>query len=84
MKDGSRYRLATEHLCGSEGGGSMEITMTDAEKLVLRETLEKAINEMLMEIANTDNRKMREGLRKREEILKTILAKLPAEARAAA
>ena len=62
----------------------MEITLTDAENLVLRGTLEKAMNEMLMEIANTDNRKMREGLREREEILKTILAKLPAGARAAA
>ena len=62
----------------------MEITLTDAEKLVLRETLEKAIKEMLMEIANTDNRKMREGLKEREEILKRILEKLPAEVRTAA
>ena len=62
----------------------MVITLTDAEKLVLRETVEKAIKEMLMEIANTDNRKMREGLREREEILRTILAKLPAEVRTAA
>lgn len=62
----------------------MEITLTGAEKLVLRETVEKAIKEMLMEIANTDNRKMREGLREREEILNTILARLPAEARTAA
>ncbi|GAB4231873.1 MAG: hypothetical protein OHK0028_07090 [Deltaproteobacteria bacterium] len=62
----------------------MEITLTGAEKFVLRETVEKAINEMLMEIANTDNRKMREGLREREEILKGILAKLPAETRTAA
>jgi len=56
----------------------MELTLTGPEKFVLRETLEKAINEMLMEIANTDNRKMREGLKEREEILKTILAKIPA------
>jgi hypothetical protein len=62
----------------------MEITLTDAEKLVLRETVEKAINEMLMEIANTDIRKMRDSLKGREEILMTILAKLPAEARTAA
>ncbi len=62
----------------------MEITLTGAEKLVLRETVEKATHEMLMEIANTDNRKMRGGLREREEILRTILAKLPAEARTAA
>jgi hypothetical protein len=62
----------------------MVITLTDAEKLVLRETVEKAINEMLMEIANTDNRKMRDGLKAREEILKTILVMLRAEARSAA
>jgi len=62
----------------------MEITLTGAEALVLRETVEKAMNEMLMEIANTDNRKMREGLREREEMLKVILTKLPVEARTAA
>jgi hypothetical protein len=62
----------------------MEITLTGAEKLVLRETVEKAINDMLMEIANTDNRKMRDGLRERVEILSKILAMLPAEARTAA
>ena len=57
----------------------MEITLTGAEKFSLRETVEKALHEMLMEIANTDNRKMREGLKEREGILRTILAKLPAE-----
>ncbi len=56
----------------------MEITLTGAEKLVLRETVEKALHEMLMEIANTDNRKMRTGLKEREEILRTILARLSA------
>jgi hypothetical protein len=61
----------------------MEITLTAAEKFVLRETLEKALNEMLMEIANTDNRKMRDGLKEREEILVGILAKLPGEERVA-
>jgi len=62
----------------------MEITLTSPEKVVLRETLEKAIKDMLMEIANTDNRKMRLGLKEREEILITILAKLPAEVHAGA
>ena len=62
----------------------MVITLTDAEKLVLRETVEKAIKEMLMEIANTDNRKMRDGLKAREELLKGIVEKLPAEVCAAA
>jgi predicted house-cleaning noncanonical NTP pyrophosphatase (MazG superfamily) len=46
--------------------------------------LEKAIKDMLMEIANTDNRKMRLGLKEREEILITILAKLPVEVHIAA
>jgi len=62
----------------------MEITLTSPEKVVLRETLEKAIKDMLMEIANTDNRKMREGLKEREGILIAILAKLPAEVHAGA
>jgi hypothetical protein len=62
----------------------MELTLTGPERFVLRETLEKAINDMLMEIANTDNRKMREGLKEREELLKTILAKIPAVASSAA
>jgi predicted house-cleaning noncanonical NTP pyrophosphatase (MazG superfamily) len=62
----------------------MEITLTSPEKVVLRETLEKAIKDMLMEIANTDNRKMRLGLKEREEILITILAKLPVEVHVAA
>jgi len=34
----------------------MEITLTGAERNVLRETIEKATHEMLMEIANTDHR----------------------------
>jgi hypothetical protein len=62
----------------------MDITLTSPEKVVLRETLEKAIKDMLMEIANTDNRKMRLGLKEREEILITILAKLPVEVHIAA
>ncbi|HEX9849143.1 hypothetical protein [Candidatus Deferrimicrobium sp.] len=62
----------------------MEITLTSPERVVLRETLEKAIKDMLMEIANTDNRKMRLGLKEREEILITILAKLPVEVHIAA
>ena len=62
----------------------MELTLSGAETFVLRETLEKAIHEILMEIANTDNRKMREGLKEREEMLKTILAKIPAVASTAA
>jgi hypothetical protein len=84
MISGRVCRLATERLCGFEGGESMEITLVSAEKLVLREIVEKAINVILMEIAHTDNRKMREGLKEREEILMRILEKLPAEVSVAA
>jgi len=73
---GVRQRTAS---AGSKEVGVMEITLTASEIFVLREALEKAINDMLMEIANTDHRKMREALKEREEILKTILEKLPAE-----
>ncbi len=62
----------------------MEMALTGSEKRVLRETLDKAVNDLLMEIARTDNRKMREGLKEREEILKGILDRLPAEANTAA
>ncbi len=58
----------------------MEMALTGSEAQVLRETLEKAIHDMLLEIAHTDNRKMREGLKEREEILRGILNRLPAEA----
>jgi hypothetical protein len=61
----------------------MEIILTAGEKFVLRETVEKALHDMLLEIAHTDNRKMREGLKEREEILSAILAKLPVEERVA-
>ncbi len=61
----------------------MEITLTGAETVVLRETVEKALHGMLMEIAHTDNRKMREGLKEREGNLRMILEKLPAEERVA-
>jgi hypothetical protein len=61
----------------------MEITLTGAETVVLRETVEKALHEMLLEIAHTDNRKMREGLKEREGILRMFLAKLPAGEREA-
>jgi len=62
----------------------MELALTGPEKQVLRETLEKAINDLLMEIARTDHRKMREGLREREEMLKGILERLPVEAKTVA
>ena len=61
----------------------MELTLTRAEHTILRETMEKSINDLLMEIAHTDNRKLREQLKEREEIMRGILARLSAGERAA-
>jgi len=61
----------------------MELTLTGAENGILRETVEKAINDLLMEIAHTDNRKMRDLLKEREATLRGILHRLGAEAPAA-
>ncbi len=61
----------------------MELKLTDAETTILRETMEKAVDDLLREIANTDNREFRERLKGREEVVKGILARLTAGERAA-
>jgi len=61
----------------------MELTLTGAEVKIFRETMEKAIDDLLMEIARTDNRKLRERLKEREVVMKGILARIPAGERAA-
>ena len=65
------------------GGGIMELILTGAERTILRETMEKAIDDLLMEIAHTDKRKMRDQLKEREEVMRGILARLSAGERAA-
>jgi hypothetical protein len=84
LVSGDGSSAENERLQRFGGGAEMDLTLTGPEKFVLRETLEKAINDILMEIARTDNRKMREGLKEREEILKGILEKVPAVGRTAA
>jgi len=61
----------------------MELTLTGAEIRIFCETMEKSIDDLLMEIARTDNRKLRERLKEREEVMKGILARIPAGERAA-
>lgn len=65
------------------GGAIMELKLAGAEITILRETMEKAVDDLLREIANTDNREFRERLKKREEVVKGILARLTAGERAA-
>ncbi len=62
----------------------MELVLNDAEARVLREVLAGDLSRLLLEIANTDVRSMREGLRERETILRGILDRLPREVGATA
>ena len=55
----------------------MELTLTNTEVQLLREILEADLSKLLMEIANTDIRSMRKGLKEREEVLRGIVGKLP-------
>lgn len=55
---------------------TMELTLTDKEILLLKEILESDLSKLLMEIANTDVRSMRKGLKEREDALRSIVEKL--------
>jgi hypothetical protein len=54
----------------------MELMLTESEAELLRGMLDADRKTLLMEIARTDNRTMREGLKGREELLKGILDQL--------
>ena len=50
--------------------------MTEPETELLAEILHADLSHLLMEIARTDNRVMREGLKNREALLRGILDRL--------
>lgn len=54
----------------------MELRLTESEVQFLLDLLNADHKSLLMEIARTDNRAMREGLKSREELLKAILDRL--------
>ena len=54
----------------------MELRLTEPEVKLLREILNADLSGLLMEIARTDNRAMREGLKKRQGLLKEIMDRL--------
>jgi len=54
----------------------MELRLTGPETKLLTEILHADLSDLLMEIARTDNRAMREGLKNREMLLKGILDRL--------
>ncbi len=54
----------------------MELTLTTAELEVLKALLDVDYSRIIREIARTDTRKMRDELKDREELIKSIMAKL--------
>ncbi|BCS54645.1 hypothetical protein [Geobacter sp. SVR] len=54
------------------------IELTDKERTVLNEVLETSLSELQTEIAHTDSRDYRFGLKERETILIHILSRLAA------
>jgi hypothetical protein len=56
----------------------MNISLSDSEVRLLRELLQGDMCRLLLEIAHTDHRSMREGLKAREEVLKGIIQKIGA------
>ena len=61
----------------------IQIELTHEDIDMLREILASHLSELRMEIAHTDNRKLRERLKEREEVMKGVLARIPAGERAA-
>ncbi len=61
----------------------MELTLTETEVRVLTEILEADRKDLLMQIARTDNRAMKAGLKVREDLLRGILERLGGELREA-
>lgn len=61
----------------------MELRLTEPETELLHAVLESDLSDLLMEIARTDNRSMREGLKKREALLKGIIDRLAVAVRRA-
>lgn len=54
----------------------MELRLTESEVQFLQDVLHADRKALLMEIARTDNRAMREGLKRREALLEGILDRL--------
>jgi len=54
----------------------MELTLTTEEQALLTNILEQRHRELLHEILHTDHREFREGLRKHEKLIDSILSHL--------
>ena len=54
------------------------ISLSGAEVQLLQELLQGDLCRLILEIAHTDHRSMREALKSREDLLKTIIQQLEA------
>ncbi|HJX72857.1 MAG TPA: hypothetical protein VJ307_01780 [Candidatus Deferrimicrobiaceae bacterium] len=54
----------------------MELRLTGPETKLMKEILHADLSDLLMEIARTDSRAMREGLKNREALLRGIVDRL--------
>ena len=52
------------------------VSLSDSELRLLQELLQGDLCRLLMEIAHTDHRSMKEGLKAREELLQGVIQKL--------
>ncbi|MBZ5571836.1 MAG: hypothetical protein LAO09_08155, partial [Acidobacteriia bacterium] len=70
-------RLAQRALnVGRRRGGIMELTLHTEEQQLLLSILEQRHQELLKEIAHTDHREFKQGLRKNEKLLDSMLSRL--------
>ena len=53
----------------------MNITLTEAEEVLLREILSAALGDLRSEIRSTDDRRLRDQLHERERLLRELIAK---------
>ena len=58
----------------------MELTLSDDELDFLLNFLEQHHRELLNEIAHTDSREFRQGLRRNEQLLQSLICRLEAAA----
>jgi hypothetical protein len=57
-------------------GGIMELTLNTEEQELLVSILDQRHRELLKEIAHTDHREFKQGLRKNERLLDSLLSRL--------
>jgi len=60
------------------------IDLTESETSTLRDTIQSYLTELHTEISHTDDRDFKTALRRRQQLLQSVLDKLPAAAETSA